>query len=274
MKPILIKPQHQRTLAEDTIELWETRYLVWVLALRGISVRYKQSVIGLGWIVIQPVLQMMVYTFLFQYLARVSTGDVPYAVFTFSGLILWQYISKVIGDGSGCFVQNAPLITKVYFPRMTLPLSIIIQNAFDFFINLCVLILLLFLFGIVPSLKILFVLIIFVCAGLLSFGVALAFASLNAIWRDATQAIPFLLQIAMFLSPVVYPSSLIPEKWQWLLNFNPIATLMQAMRWAVTDSDQFPSFEQWGIFAGYCLIFFLLGRFLFAKLETEMIDKI
>ncbi len=219
-------------------ELWEYRQLLYFLTWRDIKVRYKQSVLGIGWAVLQPFLTMLIFTFVFSAFAKVSSGDIPYPIFAFTALLPWLYFATAMNRSGVSVVSSAHLISKVYFPRLAVPLSAAIAPIVDFGIAFLLLIGMMFYYGIMPNTAILalplFVLLAFVTA----LACSLWLAALNVRYRDVGHLIPFLIQAWMYLSPVAYPSSLVPEEWLWLYRLNPMAGVVEGFRWALLGGEQ------------------------------------
>ena len=215
-------------------ELWQHRELVYFLVWRDIKVRYKQTVIGVGWAVIQPVMIMLVFSLLFGRLARLPSDGVPYPVFYFSALLPWLYFAQAFGQATNSLVGQQALIKKVYFPRLVLPIVGVVSGLIDLGMAFVVLVGLALLYGIVPGWPILLVPVYVLLAMLTALSLGLWLAPINAVYRDVRHAVPFVTQIWMFASPVVYASSLVPEPWRPLYRLNPLAGAIEGFRWAVT----------------------------------------
>jgi lipopolysaccharide transport system permease protein len=270
---VVIRASSDHTFLHDMADLWANRDIAWTLALREIQVRYKQSVIGIAWALLQPVLTTAIFTFVFSYLARIPTGEVPYPVFVFSGLLMWQYFSRVVGEAAGSLVKNEAIITKVFFPRLILPLIPAISAAVEFAIALLVLVALMLLYGMVPSPLIVLVPVVVVAAGLLGYGIGLVLSPLNAIYRDIGIALPFFIQIAMYVTPVIYPIAFVPERYQWLYALNPAATLIDTMRAIVVGAD-WPGLLSYACLLLWTVGFLAFGLRVFRKLEPAIVDRI
>jgi len=270
---ITIKPSSNSTLFEDLSELYMYREIFIALAFRDIKARYKQSVLGIFWIVVQPLVTSLVFTVVFGYFVRIDSGDTPYPVFVFSGLLLWQFFSRNLGDGTGSLVANSAFINKVYFPRMGIPLIGLLASTIDLLIALVVLLILMLWFGVSLQWQILFAPLIILATFCLSYAGALIFAPLNAIYRDIGMMIGYGTQILMYLSPVIYPVAFLPQQYRWLFDFNPVATLLDWMRWALigTDLPGTRAFIVLGVTILTCLI---IGRIVFCKLEPTIVDRI
>ena len=270
---VVIRASGDHTFLHDMADLWANRDIAWTLALREIQVRYKQSVIGIAWALLQPVLTTAIFTFVFSYLARIPTGEVPYPVFVFSGLLMWQYFSRVVGEAAGSLVKNEAIITKVFFPRLILPLIPAISAAVEFAIALLVLVAVMLLYGMVPSPLIVLVPVVVVAAGLLGYGIGLVLSPLNAIYRDIGIALPFFIQIAMYVTPVIYPIAFVPERYQWLYALNPAATLIDTMRAIVVGAD-WPGLLSYAFLLLWTVGFLAFGLRVFRKLEPAIVDRI
>ena len=271
---ILIDSGTGQTLARDIAEVWGKRELMWMFAVNRVAVRYKQAGLGKLWAPLQPIITTIVFSLVFGVLARIpSEGTIPYPVFVFTGLLLWQYFARSLVDGSDSLVSNASVISKVYFPRLILPFTAAISAAIDFAIAFVVLIGLMLVFGMIPGPTILFVPVIVLLGGMLAAGVSMVLAPINAIYRDVGFALPFLMQMGMFLTPVIYPVSFVPEEYSWLYLLNPAATLLNGMRWAVIGGEM-PSLAAWLILAAYIVIFLVIGRAVFRRLEGTLVDRI
>ncbi len=219
-------------------ELWQYRELLLFLSWRNISIRYKQSLIGFGWAIFQPLVTMVVFTFVFGNFLGVSSDGVPYAPFALAALVPWRYFSAVLIQGSNSLVQNAQLVTKVYFPRLILPLVSIIDALVDLMIAMVILFIVILAFGIIPTFKVILLPIFLALAIVTALSVTLWTAALNVRYRDVGQAIPFVVQVWMYLSPVVYSVSSIPQNWRFVFRLNPMTTVIDGFRWILLDTQQ------------------------------------
>lgn len=214
-------------------DLWRHRELLFFLAWRDILVRYKQTVIGVSWVVLRPLLFMVILTILFGRIARLPSEDVPYAVLVFSGLLPWFFFSNALSECSNSLVTNSHLLSKVYFPRLIVPASTILVSAVDFAISFAVLLLLMIWYGMTPSWQLALLPALGIWVGILSFGLGLWFSALTVRYRDFRHIVPFMLQLGIYASPVAYTTNIIPEKWAQLYYLNPIAGLIDAFRWSI-----------------------------------------
>jgi lipopolysaccharide transport system permease protein len=221
-------------------EVWEYRELLYFFVWRDVKIRYKQTVIGVVWVVLQPLMTMGVFTIFFGRLAKLPSQGLPYPVFYFAALVPWAYFSTALSSCTNIVVNNQHVITKVYFPRLVLPLAAVCSPLVDFAIGLVVMVALTLGFGIRPPATVLLLPLLIVLAVLTALGVGLWTSALNALYRDVTAILPFLVQFWMLASPVAYPSSLVPEKWRWLYGLNPMAGVIDGFRWALTGRGQAP----------------------------------
>ncbi|HEY0982775.1 MULTISPECIES: ABC transporter permease [unclassified Schlesneria] len=222
----------------DLKELWRYRELVWIFAERDIKVRYRQTAVGIAWTILQPLAQMVVFTGLFRMLKTEPVeGSLPYQVTSFSGLLLYQLFSGILAASTACLVDNRQVVTKVYFPRLALPLSACLRPLLDFGIGMVVLMLLMLWFRVVPGPAVIlapFVVFLTVLCGL---SIGLWLSALNAHYRDFGYVVPFMLQLGMVVSPVLYESSLIPSEWIGLYHLNPMAALLDSFRWTLFGTN-------------------------------------
>lgn len=217
----------------DFRELWQTRDLLYFLSWRDIKVRYKQTIFGAGWAVIQPTITMIVFTLFFGRLVGLEqrTDGVPYSVFVFAGLIPWNLFSGIYGKASNCVVSNQHLVTKIYFPRLALPLSSIGANLIDFSISSIVLLVLMAFHGLFPGPMVLLTPLALGLIILTALGVSMMLAAMTAFFRDFVFLSNYLLQIWMYLTPVIYPLDILPERWKWLIGLNPLAGAIETFRY-------------------------------------------
>lgn len=213
--------------------LWQYRELLYFLVWRDIKVRYKQTALGVTWVILQPVVSMVVFTFLFGNLLGVPSGEVPYPIFSYAALLPWNYFASSINKSSTSLVMNTNLVTKVYFPRMVIPISSVLSGLVDFGIGFLVLIGLMFYFKIPLTWTILLLPAFLFLAMLTALGFGFWLSALNVRYRDINYLVPFLIQIWMYLTPVIYSVTLIPEQFQFLLALNPMTAVVGGFRWAL-----------------------------------------
>lgn len=254
-------------------ELWHYGRICLVLAKRNLMVRYRQTVVGAGWSVLQPILLMAVFTVFFGLLGRIPSGGLPYPVFFFLGLLPWQMVAKVVNEGSASVVANAALVTRVYFPRAYFPTSVALASLVDLALASVALVILLVIYGIVPGPTIVVVPVLVAIAWVTGLGVAYWLSAINVAYRDVTQLLPFLTQLWMFSSPIIYPASLIPEPYQPFYFLNPIALVVSGFRWAVAGAEP-PSLEAWIVGTGMAVLLLISGYVFFRHRERTFADVI
>jgi lipopolysaccharide transport system permease protein len=255
-------------------DLWSFRELLLFLAWRDILVRYKQTVIGVSWSLIRPVLTMIVFTIVFGKLAGLPSNGVPYPVLVFAGLLPWQLFSNSLSESSNSLLSNAGMISKVYFPRLIIPASSIVVSLVDFLITLVLLFAIMLWFGIWPTWRMLFLPFFVFLALLSSFGAGLWFAALNIKYRDFRYIVPFVVQFGLYISPVGFSSDILPEKWRLLYSMNPMVSVIDGFRWAVYGAHT--TFYWQGFLVSCLLISVILvsGVRYFRKTEKTFADVI
>ena len=256
-------------------DLWRYRELFFVLAWRDVAVRYKQTIIGLSWVLIQPLLTMIVFTIVFGNLAKLPTeGNAPYALLVFSGLLPWQLFSSSLTGASGSMLGNANLISKVYFPRLIVPCASLVVSVVDFLISFVILLVLIIWYQFLPGWQILTLPLFVLMAFLASLGPGLLITALNVKFRDFRYVIPFIVQFGLYVSPVGFSSNVVPEQWRLLYSINPVVGVIDGFRWAILGGESqlyLPGFFiSWGIIA----FFLWLGIRQFRKMEKSFADLI
>ena len=254
-------------------EVWAYRELLYFFVWRDVKIRYKQTAVGVLWVVLQPVLTMLAFTLFFGRLAKLPSEGLPYPVFYFAALVPWTYFAYALQMTTNVVVDNQRLITKVYFPRLILPISAALSGLVDFAIGFGVLAIFTLAYGIRPTLAALWLPALLALAFFTALGVGLWLSALNALYRDVRYVIPFLIQFWMFASPVAYPSSLVPLKWRWLYGLNPMAGVIDGFRWAITGRGQAPSLLLLASGAAVALVV-LGGLFFFNRMETAVADRV
>jgi lipopolysaccharide transport system permease protein len=222
-------------------QVWEARELLFFLAWRDFKVRYKQTVLGAAWAVLQPVLMMVVFTFIFGRLARVPSDGLPYPVFAYAGLLPWQLFAAALTESSNSLVANERLLTKTAFPRLVIPASAVGTSVADWAIGTLVLGGLLIGYGIMPAATVLLLPALVILAVGAALGLGLWLAALNVRYRDVRYVIPFIVQPLLFMTPVAYPAAMVPERWQALYSLNPMVGVVEGFRWAVFGNGAAPS---------------------------------
>jgi lipopolysaccharide transport system permease protein len=221
-------------------ELWAHRELVYFLTWRDVKVRYKQTALGAIWAILQPVLTMAVFALFFGRLARVPSDGIPYPLFAFTALVPWMFFSNGLTQASNSLVHNANLLTKVYFPRLAIPISTVAAGSLDFVLSFVVLLVLVTYYGISPTAKIVWLPLFALLALITSLGVGLWAAAINVQFRDVRYTIPFLTQFWMFATPIAYPSSLLPEPWRTVFGINPMVGVVEGFRWSLVGAQTAP----------------------------------
>jgi lipopolysaccharide transport system permease protein len=255
----------------DVRELWEYRELLYFLTLRDIKIRYKQTVLGAAWAIIQPVFMMVVFSLFFGKLAKVDSDGIPYPVFAFCALLPWQLFAHAVSESSNSLVGNQNLINKVYFPRLVIPLSAVLSGLLDFLVAFVVLVGLMFWYGIVPGWRIITVPVFILFAMCTALAVGLWLSALSVQYRDVRYVIGFLVQIWLFATPVAYASRIIPERWRAVYALNPMAGVVEGFRWALLGKSSSLSSMLW-VSVVVVLITLLGGLYYFRRMEQEFAD--
>ena len=238
--PVLRIDARSGWLALDIAELWDYRELLYFFVWRDIKVRYKQTVIGAAWAILQPLMTMVVFSLFFGRLAKMPSQGLPYPVFYYCALLPWTYFATAMQGATNVVVEQQRVITKVYFPRVILPISSVVSGLLDLVISFTVFIGLMFYYHIAPTKAVIWLPAFTLLAVLTALGVGLWLSALNALYRDVRYVLPFLVQFWLFASPVAYPSSLVPAKWRGLYGLNPMAGVIEGFRWALTGQGQPP----------------------------------
>jgi lipopolysaccharide transport system permease protein len=214
-------------------DLWRYRELFWFLSWRDILVRYKQTAIGIAWSVIRPLLTMIVFTVVFGRIAKLPSEGIPYPIMVFAAMLPWQFFANSLSECSSSLIANANLLTKVYFPRLVIPASAVIVSLVDFFFSLIIMASLMVWYSFAPDWRIFTLPLFLALAFLASFGFGLWFAALNVKYRDFRYVVPFIVQFGLYVSPVGFASSVIPEKWRLIYSLNPMVGVIDGFRWAI-----------------------------------------
>ena len=271
-KKVIIRPGNQ-SLIEALREFWDYRDLLYILAAREVSVRYKQTAIGVAWVVVQPVLTTLIFTLVFGRFAKIPSDGIPYTVFAYSGLVLWGLFSQGLTRAGDSIIADEKLITKVYFPRLVIPFAAVGSAWIDFAVSLFILLPLTYVFGLRPTVSLLLIPVLMILVMILAAGMGTLLASLNVRYRDFRYVMPFLIQIWLYASPIVYPVSIVPESVRLWYYINPMAGLIEAFRYAVTGQGGL-SWLGLGISALISLILFSLGFSVFRQVERSFADFI
>ncbi len=276
----LVKPRRRKQVIErrsalfdmDWSELWEYREVLYILVWRDIKVRYKQTVIGVGWVLLQPLIMMLIFTAIFGMWAKMPSDGVWYPVFALTALLPWTYFAGAISRSGESVVVNAKMVSKIYFPRLLLPFAMVLTPLVDFALSLGLLFSLLIYAGIPLTWKVITLPVFMLLAMLTALGLSLFTSAMHVRYRDIGHAIPFLIQIWMYLSPIVYPVSLVPERWKWLYGLNPMVGVIEGFRWALLAERAAPDpmmIVQSGIVVVVVLI---AGMVYFSHVERQFAD--
>jgi homopolymeric O-antigen transport system permease protein len=269
---LIIRPSHG-WVSLRLKDIWEYRELLYFLAWRDIKVRYKQTVLGVAWAIIQPFFTMVVFSIFFGYLAKIPSDGLPYPVFAFCALLPWQLFAHSLTESSNSLVANERLITKVYFPRLVIPISAVLAGLVDFAIAFVILLVMMFYYGIVPTIAVLTLPLFLLLAVATALAVGLWLSALNVQYRDVRYTIPFLTQFWLFATPIAYPSSLVPEQWRPLYGLNPMAGVVDGFRWALLGTSQGPGML---LVVSVVVVVGLLagGLFYFRRMEKTFADVV
>lgn len=256
-------------------DLWRFRELFWILAWRDISVRYKQTVIGVAWAVIRPFLTMVVFTIVFGRVAKLPTeGHAPYALLVFAGMLPWTLFSTSLGEASNSLISNTNLISKVYFPRLIVPTAAVVTAFIDFLISFGLLLLMMIYYQYAPSWRILLLPAFMLLALLASLGPGLLMTALNVKYRDFRYIIPFVVQFGLYVSPVGFSSSVVPAEWRLLYSLNPVVGVIDGFRWCILGSDSVMYWPGFAVSMAVTALFLWWGIALFRSMEKSFADLI
>jgi lipopolysaccharide transport system permease protein len=254
-------------------ELWEYRELLYFLIWRDVKVRYKQTVLGAAWAVIQPFLTMVVFSLFFGRLAKVPSDGVPYPIFSFAALVPWTFFANGLSKASNSLVGSSNLIKKVYFPRLAIPIANVVSGVVDFVIAFLTLIGMMLFYGTVPTINVLWLPFLLLLALVTALGVSLWFSAMNVQFRDVQYIIPFVVQFWLFATPIAYPSSLLGEPWRTIYAMNPMVGVVEGFRWALLATDTAPGFMVM-MSSLVALAILVSGLYYFRRLEKTFADVV
>jgi len=276
MKEQVLILEPGRTDKNYWTDLWRYRELFLILAWRDVSVRYKQTIIGVGWAILRPFLTMVVFTVIFGRVAKLpSDGDAPYALMVFAAMLPWTLFSSSLGDASNSLIDNTNLISKVYFPRLIVPTATVVTAFVDFLISFVILLGLMIYYQFAPSWNLLLLPVFILLALLASLGPGLWITALNVKYRDFRYIIPFIVQFGLYVSPVGFSSNVIPEQWRLLYSLNPIVGVIDGFRWCILGGSDSPIYWPGFLLSLMIVAFFLwLGVSRFRKMEKTFADLI
>jgi lipopolysaccharide transport system permease protein len=270
---VTIITPHRGWASLDLRDLWEHRELLYFLTWRDIKVRYKQTVLGVGWAVLQPVLTMVVFSLFFGRLAGVPSDGLPYPIFSYAALVPWTFFAYGLTQAANSVVLNQQLVTKVYFPRIAIPLATVLSGVVDFVIAFAVLLGFMAWYGIAPTVNVVWLPLFLFLAFVTALGVGLWLAALNVLYRDVRYLIPFLTQFWLFATPIAYPSSLLQEPWRTLYGINPMAGVVEGFRWALLGTATAPG-PMIAVSSVMALAILVGGSFYFRRMESTFADMI
>ena len=255
-------------------DLWVYRELVFFMIWRQLKVRYKQTALGALWAIIQPLMTMIVFNFIFGNVAKVPTDNIPYPIFSYTALLPWGLFTTALNQASRSLTTNQNMVTKIYFPRLVLPISSVLAGLVDFAIAFVILIGLMIYYGVTPAWNILWTLPLFLLLSIIAaLGVSLWLSAINVQYRDVNYALPFLTQFWFFITPVVYSASVISEKWQMVYSLNPMAGVVNGFRWALLGVGNGPDAALW-VSVGISVLILVSGLFYFRNMERTFADTI
>ncbi|MFL6466526.1 MAG: ABC transporter permease [Pyrinomonadaceae bacterium] len=253
-------------------ELWQYRDLFYILTLRDIKIRYKQTILGAAWAIIQPLFTMIIFSLFFGRLAGIQSEGIPYPLFAFAGLLPWTFFSNAVTNSGNSLVGSANLITKVYFPRMIIPMAAVASGLLDFAIAFLLLVVLMVWYGAMPGAGILMLPVLVLLTSLFAAGAGMWMSALNVKYRDIRYALPFLIQLGLFVTPIIYPTSLVPEKWRWLLYLNPLTGQIEGYRSAFFGRPF--DWAALGVSAALTVAILLFAAYNFKKMERSFADVV
>jgi len=260
-------------LSVDLHEIWEYRELLFFLTLRQIKVRYKQTIMGASWSVLQPFLTMIVFTIIFGNFAKIPSENIPYPIFSYSGLVLWTYFSSSLSQAGNSLVGNTNLVTKVYFPRLFIPTSSCLAGLLNYAVAMSIIVLMMVYYKFVPNIKIIIVPLVVFTTFILASGISYWISSICVKYRDIRFILPFFIQLLMFTSPVIYPPNIVSEKYRWLLYLNPMTGLINAHRASLLGYKEV-NFTTLGVSIIISLFIFVTGTIFLKNTEKGFADLI
>ena len=270
MHEIIIEPD--KTARHIWRELWQYRDLFFFLAWRDILVRYKQTVLGITWSVLRPLLTMIVFTIIFGKIAKLPSNNVPYPILVFAAMLPWQFFSNTLTEASHSMIADVDLVSKVYFPRIIIPTTSMVVSLIDFVISFVILGALMMLYGFYPDWKVVVVPFLLLLAILTSLGMGYWISALNVTYRDFRYIVPFMVQFGLYISPVGFSSDVVPEQWRLIYSLNPMVGVIDGFRWALLGSNINFYWAGFSISVGLALILFVFGARFFLKTERRFAD--
>lgn len=272
MHEIIIEPN--KTVKRFWQELWRYRELFYFLAWKDILVRYKQTVIGIAWSVLHPLLSMIILTIIFGGIAKLPSGNTPYPILVYAAMLPWQFFSNTLNLSGNSLISNRNMITKVYFPRIIIPSTSMVVSLVDFLISFVIFACLMLWYGLWPNWKILVLPLLLVLAALTSLGAGYWIGALNVKYRDFRHIVPFIVRFGLYASPVGFSSNLVPEKWRLLYSLNPMVGIIDGFRWALLGKEVNLYLPGFLVSIGLAMMLFVTGALFFIKTERKFADII
>lgn len=274
MKQFEITIESDKNIRQIWKEVWQYRELFYFLAWRDILVRYKQTIIGVAWGIIRPLLTMIVLTIVFGKIAKLPSGEIPYPVLVFVAMIPWQFFSSSFSQAGNSLISNTQLISKVYFPRIIIPTTAVVLSLIDLLMSFVILFLLMLWYGVFPDFKIIILPLLLLVASLTSLGAGYIISALNVKFRDFKYVIPFIIQFGLYISPVGFSSAVVPEQWRLIYSLNPMVGVIDGFRWAILGSDVSIYWPGFIISIFFSMTLFVFGILYFYKTERNFADII
>lgn len=273
-KDVVVIQPVKGLVALNLKDIWKYRELVYFLTWRDLKVRYKQSVLGVLWAILQPFLNMVILTIFFGNLAKIPSDGLPYPIFSYTATVPWAFFAAALGVSARSMLTSGHMVSKIYFPRMIVPLSSVLANVVDFLIAFVILIAMLFYYRVTPTINIVWLPFFLLLAMITALGVGLWLSALVVMYRDFNYILGILPTFLMYLSPVVYSSSLIPEKWRLIYSLNPMTGVIEGFRWALLGTQGVVTPLMLGISAVISILLFVTGMFYFRRMERVFADMI
>jgi lipopolysaccharide transport system permease protein len=270
-QPVVTIEPSKSWVALNLRDLWNYRELLYFLTWRDVKVRYKQTLLGAGWAILQPLLTMLIFTLLFGRLAGIKSEGIPYPLFAYGGLLVWIFFSNSVTNSGNSLVGSANLITKIYFPRMIIPAAAVAAGLVDLALAFVIQVVLMIYYGVRVTWAITMIPVLVILVTLLALGVGMWLSALNVKYRDVRYAIPFLVQLWMFVSPIIYPVNMLPAKWRWALTLNPLTGIIQNFRIALFGNQAF-EWKSLGISVVITCFVLIYSAFSFRRMEKHFAD--
>lgn len=271
---ILIESADRWSFLKLFMELWDYRELVFFLIWRDVKIRYKQTLLGIGWAILQPLVMMLIFTLFFGRMAKIPSDGIPYPIFAYSGLLPWTFFANGVTQATNSMVGNTHLLTKVYFPRMLIPIASVMAGLLDFILAFVILFIMMAYYQIYPTAKWFILPVILLLLIITTVGVSLLLSALNVLYRDTRYIVPFMIQSWLFLTPVVYPSSMLSENWRLIYSINPMAGMIEGVRWVLLGTNVSSIGIMFIFSATIGVLLIILGIFCFKTMEDTFADVI